>query len=265
VANLGGLLGTMLATGMGGRSRRGPAFGSAPFGPMGGLGGLAGGLGAGMGGGFTGGAGTPGPGRGGMGFRNTAGLAALGYLAYKAFQDRQSQQGGQSRGSGGGGGFGGLFGGQKSDNRAGGEVGGGPSLGDRLAGTLRQGQGGSGSPYPEADIGDERALLLIRAMIAAAAADGEISRDERRRILDKVGEAGAGPEETRILEREFDRPLGVDQLAAQVRDPETAEQVYLASILAIEPDSQAERTYLQYLAARLNLEPDQRDALHRVA
>jgi len=262
VANLGGLLGTMLATGMGGRSRRGPAFGSSPFGPMGGLGGLAGGLGAGMGGaGMGSGFGTPGPGRSGPGFRNAAGLAALGYLAYKAFQDRQSQQGGQSRGSGGGGGFGGLFGGQKSDK----DVGGGPSLGDRMAGSLRQGQGGSGSPYPEADIGDERALLLIRAMIAAAAADGEISPDERRRILDKVGEAGAGPEETRILEREFDRPLGVDQLAAQVRDPETAEQVYLASILAIEPDSQAERTYLQYLAARLNLEPDQRDALHRVA
>src|SRR4051812_15126391 len=93
MADLTGVLGTMLATGMGGRSSRGPAFSASPFG---------------MGGG----------GGGGMDFKNVAGLGALGYLAYKAFQERQQNIGAQGSGSStgtGGGIFGGLFGGGEGE------------------------------------------------------------------------------------------------------------------------------------------------------
>ena len=57
MANLQNILGTMLATGMGGRSSRGPSFAA----------------------GNT----------SGMGVGNAVGLASLGYLAYKAWQERQ--------------------------------------------------------------------------------------------------------------------------------------------------------------------------------
>ena len=59
--------------------------------------------------------------------------------------------------------------------------------------------------------------------------------------------------------------LTANTAAAQEAATQTAEQVYLASALAIEPDTQAEQSYLQYLAARLNLDPQRAQELHRVA
>lgn len=222
MANLGGLLGTMLATGMGGRSRRGPIFAS--------------------------GTRTPAV-RGGGGFGQMAGLASLGYLAYKAYQERQGNQpaaGGDAT--------------MRPHARA--AAGGQPSLGDRMAEALSRGPGGN---TPEPQIGDQKALLLVRAMVAAANADGEIDQQERGRILKALADAGAGDDDRRILERELDRPASMDDIVAGARDPETAEQVYLASELAIEPDGRAEQSYLRYLADRLNLPQDRVEELRRIA
>jgi uncharacterized membrane protein YebE (DUF533 family) len=268
MADLTGILGTMLATGMGGRSSRGPAFSASPFG-MGGSGGL-GGLGGGLGAGSMG----MSAGRGGMDFKHVAGLGALGYLAYKAFQERQQNMGGQGAGSQpgagagtgaglGGGLFGGLFGGGQGSGSGG-------SLGDRLSSVFGSGQREmSETPeptaYPDVAMEDQQALLLIRAMIAAANADGEITSEERQRIIGKLDEAGAGPDERQVVERELANPISTDALVREVRDQQTAEQVYLASALAIEPDTEAERSYLQYLAARLKLEPQRAEELHRIA
>ncbi|UEM03182.1 tellurite resistance TerB family protein [Skermanella rosea] len=279
MADLTGILGTMLATGMAGRSRRGPAFSSSPFGMGGsgmggGLGGLGGALGGGMG---AGGMRSAGMG-GGMDFKHVAGLGALGYLAYKAFQERQANTGGQGGGASPAGGssgglgdmIGGIFGGGQRGGQAS-QAGSGGGLGDRLAGMFGQQRQDAGQPaddpsaYPDVAMEDERALLLIRAMIAAANADGEITADERQRILAKLDEAGAGPDEKTVVERELASPMSTDALVREVRDPETAEQVYLASALAIEPDTAAERSYLQYLAARLNLDPQRAEQLHKVA
>jgi uncharacterized membrane protein YebE (DUF533 family) len=263
MADLTGILGTMLATGMGGRSSRGPAFSASPFG-MGGSGGFGSGLGTGSMGMSAG--------RGGMDFKHVAGLGALGYLAYKAFQERQQNMGGQGAGSptgagagtgtgSGGGIFGGLFGGGQGS---------GGSLSDRLSSVFGSGQRETPetpetTAYPDVAMEDQQALLLIRAMIAAANADGEITPEERQRIIAKLDEAGAGPDERQVVERELANPISTDALVREVRDPKTAEQVYLASALAIEPDTDAERSYLQYLAARLKLEPNRAEELHRIA
>ncbi|WP_207461444.1 DUF533 domain-containing protein [Azospirillum sp. SYSU D00513] len=276
MADLTGILGTMLATGMAGRSRRGPAFSASPFGMGGGLGGLGGLGGMGGGGGFggMGAGGMPAMGRqgGGMDFRKVAGIGALGYLAYKAFQERQQnaggQQGGTGSGSGSGGGlFGGIFGGGQSGGQGGQRTGSGGGLGDRLSGMLRPAQPDAPdvNALPEATMEDQTALLLIRAMIAAANADGEITAEERQRILSKLDEAGAGPEEHRVVEHELRNPLSTDALVREARDADMGEQVYLASLLAMEPDTEAERSYLQYLAARLNLTPQQVQALGQAA
>lgn len=232
MANMQRLLGTMLATGVGGHSRRGPAFASS-----------AAGLGA---------ASLLGR-RGGGGFAQKAGLAALAYLAYKTYQDYQSQQGGGARPSG-------TTAAPGGDGREQ-----GPSLGERLAGMLGGGQQPE-EPEPAMEqISDAKALLLIRAMIAAANADGEISADERRDIMARVDEAGAEPEERRAIEQELARPKSVDEIAREVQDEDTAEQVYLASRLAINPDAPAELAYLQYLAARLNLSETRIRELQSVA
>jgi uncharacterized membrane protein YebE (DUF533 family) len=234
MGNLAGILGTMMASGLGGRSRRSAAFAQSPFRGAGGMQTLSSASGS-----------------GGMGMRGAAGLAALGYLAYKAYQDRQSSRGGaEGRGPGPAG---------APPPMSGGDAANSPSLGDRLASALGMSSGGAapaGSPYPEPDIGDEKALLLIRAMIAAANADGEISEEERRTVLAQVDEAGGSVDERRAVEAELSRPATLDQVVAQVNDPETAQQVYLASRLAIDRETPAERAYLQYLAARLGIDPE---------
>lgn len=222
MANMRRLLGTMLATGMGGRSRRGMDFGTTAL-----LGGSRGG-----------------------GFGRTAGLAALGYLAYRAFQDRQQKApADQGGGTGAGGGQGG----------------GGPSLGERLGNILNP---LPSEPPPEEagteSMEDQRALLLIRAMIAAANADGEITPGERGRIMAKLEEADADPDDHRVIERELSNPASLDALLRDVNDPETAEQFYLASRVAIDGTTEVQRSYLEYLAHRLQLDPAQVDDVNRM-
>ncbi|MDX1540387.1 MAG: tellurite resistance TerB family protein [Geminicoccaceae bacterium] len=234
MADLQRLLGGLLASGMGGRSRRGPSFAASPF------------LGSSR--------------RSGMGsFRKTAGLGALAYLGYKAYQEYQkNSQAGAGTAPGGGtrpGAAGGTPAGQAS---------GGPSLGERLGSLL----GGSSAQEPEpepATLDDAHALLLIRAMVAAANADGEISPDERQAIAGRLDQAGAGPEEKAVLQEEMQNPRSVDQIAREVKDQETAEEVYLASRLAMDPDTAAEKAYLDYLASRLNIPSDRVNELNAAA
>src|SRR5262245_3038612 len=102
---------------------------------------------------------------------------------------------------------------------------------------------------------NEDALLLIRAMIAAANADHVVDDVERQTIVQKVTASGLGVEEQGFIEQELSNPLDLRSLANQVKSPEMAEQIYAASILALEVDSDAERNYLVRLAAALKLDP----------
>ena len=233
MADLQRLLGGMLASGMGGRSRRGPAFAASPF-----LGSRSSGMG---------------------GFRKTAGLGALAYLGYKAWQEYQKNNPGAA-GAGTAG---------TTSSRAGtASQGGSPSLGERLGSLLGMGgaQQAEARPEPEpATLDDAHAILLIRAMIAAANADGEITPDERQRITGKLDKAGAGPEERAVLERELASPRSADQIIAEVHDQETAEEVYVASRLAMNPDTPAEKAYLHFLAARLEIPSERLRELNAAA
>jgi uncharacterized membrane protein YebE (DUF533 family) len=238
MADLQRLLGGMLASGMGGRSRRGPAFAASPF-----LGSRSSGMG---------------------GFRNMAGLGALAYLGYKAYQEYQKNNpgvggAGATRTAPAAGRAGSAPTGAGTASRDS-----GPSLGERLGGML--GMGTEPAPEPEpATLDDAHAMLLIRAMIAAANADGEITPDERQRITSKLDQAGAGADERAVLERELENPRSVDQILRDVNDQETAEQVYLASRIAMEPDTAAERAYLDFLASRLEIPADRRNELNAAA
>lgn len=101
---------------------------------------------------------------------------------------------------------------------------------------------------------DKQALLLIRAMIAAANSDGEITPEERQRIISKLDEAGADGDDHRVVEQELQNPVPLDTLLREVNDRETAQQFYLASRVAINGDTEVQRSYLLYLQQRLKLE-----------
>ncbi len=99
-------------------------------------------------------------------------------------------------------------------------------------------------------------------MVAAAKADGEIDAAERSRIAGRVQESGAGVEALDFLMAEMQRPQDLAALAAAVRSPEEAVEVYAASLLAIQVDTAAEVEYLARLAKAVELAPQVVGQIH---
>ena len=120
----------------------------------------------------------------------------------------------------------------------------------------------AGGALPDQSLQD-RALLLIRAMANAIKSDGRIEPAEVQRIAAKVKGTGNDAEAQAFLLEELQRPMDVEGVLRAVRGPEEAMQVYAASLLAIEIDTQAERDYLRDLAARLRLDAGAVDQVHR--
>ena len=112
------------------------------------------------------------------------------------------------------------------------------------------------SPLPAATPANEQAMLLVRAMIAAALSDGTLDDSERAMIVGRLEAAGITAEEQQFLAKEMARPWSPAQFAAAAETPEQRAEVYLAAALAIEADTAAERAYLAYLAATLGLEAE---------
>jgi uncharacterized membrane protein YebE (DUF533 family) len=112
---------------------------------------------------------------------------------------------------------------------------------------------------------NEQALLLVRAMIAAAYADGTIDDAERADILSRLDGAGVAAADREMFVRELASPKPVTALAAEVKSPELAEQFYVVSLLAMKIDSDAERAYARMLPALLQLSPEQVAAIHQKA
>ena len=102
---------------------------------------------------------------------------------------------------------------------------------------------------------DAFTLTLVRAMISAAKADGHVDTDERKKIADKLSLSGIGPEAEKFLMAELERPLDLDELVAAAHTDAQKLELYTASRLTIDPDTRAERGYLDLLAGRLGL-PD---------
>lgn len=113
-----------------------------------------------------------------------------------------------------------------------------------------------GSGFEPQAASDDSAMLLIRAMIAAAACDGTIDARERTRILAGIQEAGLDTEAAAWLDREMAGPASIDALARGATTPQLAAQVYLAARIAVEPDQPAEQRFLAGLASMLGLDPD---------
>ena len=99
------------------------------------------------------------------------------------------------------------------------------------------------------------ALTLIRAMIAAAKADGHIDAAERANIMDKVHAVDLGAEAEAFIANELANPVDIEDLVAAARSEEEKVELYTATRLTIDPDTRAERGYLDLLAGRLGL-PD---------
>ena len=106
-------------------------------------------------------------------------------------------------------------------------------------------------------------VLLIRAMIAAANADGVLDDTERMRILGQLEGTGLSGEEKDFLRAEFGAPRSMAEIAASVDGPAAAAQVFTVSLLAVDADTPEEREYLEALRLALNLTDEQARSIAR--
>lgn len=158
------------------------------------------------------------------------GLAAVGALAYHAYsryRQAQSSPGGAGAGSGG----------------------------VDLAAVARAARERGFLPPEQGEAEQNVGLLVLRAMIAAAKADGHIDAEEQARIDQRLGQTTLTAEEQGFVLRELTRPLDTQALVAGVDSPELASELYAASLLVLDAPCPRERAYLEELGAGLGLQP----------
>ena len=113
----------------------------------------------------------------------------------------------------------------------------------------------AGTGFEPQAMSNETAVRILRAMIAASAADGRIDERESEKILSTFRRSGADKEAEAFLTHEIQSPATAAILAEGVRSETEAIEVYTAARIAIDPDTPAEQTFLADLAARLNIAP----------
>jgi uncharacterized membrane protein YebE (DUF533 family) len=158
------------------------------------------------------------------------GLAAVGGLAYAAWRRHRSAQGGSDPG-------------------------------DPVLRAVPESAGFLPAPG-DARSADSLAVTLLRAMIAAAQADGKLDGAETRAIFDRIESLSLGAADKSRLLDELMRRVDVGDLVAAASSREIAVEIYTASLLAIETDTPAEKAYLELLAARLDLPRALVEAIH---
>jgi uncharacterized membrane protein YebE (DUF533 family) len=117
---------------------------------------------------------------------------------------------------------------------------------------------------PAAD-GSPFELVLVRAMVSAAKADGHIDAEEQRRLFSEVERMGLDSEAKAYVFDLLTKPTDLEGITSNVATQEQGAELYLASRLAINPDEPSERAYLDALAARLKLPAELRAHLDQQA
>ncbi|WP_108397255.1 tellurite resistance TerB family protein [Devosia submarina] len=112
---------------------------------------------------------------------------------------------------------------------------------------------------------EELGKSLVRAMIAAAKADGKIDAEEKEAIFGKLETMNLSSEEKAWVFDELSSPLDINAVAARADTPEHAAEIYAASLVAITADTAAERAYLDALASKLKLAPGLVAEIHKAA
>jgi len=139
----------------------------------------------------------------------------------------------------------------------------------------QQNQQSGAQPAPERDafmppagaVEEQEQLgkTLVRAMIAAAKADGQIDAEEKQAIFAKLQTMPLSAEEKAFVFDELSSPLDINAVVARADTPAHAAEIYAASLVAMKPDTPTERDYLEALAFKLRLDPGLVAEIHREA
>lgn len=105
-------------------------------------------------------------------------------------------------------------------------------------------------PAPEVEL---HSRAMLKAVIAAAKADGHLDERERGLVEAELSRTGADPATRQWFEEELRRPLDPVEVAQGATTPEMAAEMYLASLLVVDETVFMERAYLDELARQLRL------------
>ena len=129
--------------------------------------------------------------------------------------------------------------------------------------TLPLGVRAAASPEEDQEL-ESQAAVVLRGMINAAKADGAIDQAELEKIVGRMKEIGTDDDTQRWVMDELGRPADFDRLVNEIPNEAVAAQVYLASLFAIEVDTEAEINYLRQLAQRTGLDNGIVQQLHEM-
>ncbi|MBD9376087.1 tellurite resistance TerB family protein [Pseudoxanthomonas sp. PXM04] len=115
-------------------------------------------------------------------------------------------------------------------------------------------------PPPQAE---QHSQAILRALIAAAKADGHVDDRERAVIEGEFRRIGDDAELQRWLQAELQKPLDPAEVAQAGETPEVASEMYLASLMVVDEQNFMERAYLDELARQLKLDADLKNRLER--
>lgn len=111
--------------------------------------------------------------------------------------------------------------------------------------------------------GDAARLVVVRAMIAAALADGHLSAAEQTRVISQIAGSDLSTGERALLLNELNAPVPMAELISAAKTPALALEVYLASAMATDRSCVQGQQYLEQLAQGLQLEPTLVSALQQ--
>ncbi|MDJ0652583.1 MAG: DUF533 domain-containing protein [Xanthomonadales bacterium] len=106
-------------------------------------------------------------------------------------------------------------------------------------------------------------LLLIQAMISAGMADGQLDRAETEKIFQQVNQMELSMNQKARVLGELQKPMSASEIAGRVQRPETAIEVYAASLLAVDHACPEARQHLDTLAQELGLPTTLVDSLEQ--
>jgi uncharacterized membrane protein YebE (DUF533 family) len=102
---------------------------------------------------------------------------------------------------------------------------------------------------------EQHSQAILKALVAAAKADGHVDERERALIEGEFIKLDNDQELQHWLHAELNKPLDPADVARAARTPETAAEMYIASVMMVDEENFMEKSYLDELARQLRLEP----------
>ena len=100
----------------------------------------------------------------------------------------------------------------------------------------------------------QRSVVLLTAMIAAAKVDGHVGHEEMAEINKQIKNLGLEGDTAKIIQEELEKPLDIEAIAALAEGEEAkAAEIYLVSAVITNKENEKERQYLDDLAKAMKI------------